>query len=421
MRIQPLLVWVDSSGRRNTMRFSCSAIGGLMGRKGLYRWLGPDERRLIAARLAEGASLRALAVQFGCSRVTIARVRDQALMLRVRAGHSRLRLSFEERERILVGVARGESDAEIARALGRHRSTIGREIKRTCEERWRYRPLAAERRRAQRAGRPKRGKLASHPGLLAAVEEGLSEGWSPEQISARLKREYPDDRGMRISHETIYRALYVQSRGELRRQLTKQLRTGRDRRRPRGQVRRGARIADMVSISERPPEVEDRAVPGHWEGDLLVGARNQSFVATLVERHTRYVMLAGLGRDRHTERVIAALRTQIQTLPSHLTRSLTWDQGNELAAHKTFSVQTGVDVYFADPHSPWQRGSNENTNGLLRQYLPKGTDLAAVSQLALDEIARKLNGRPRKTLDWMTPAEKMAELLAASPGPPSDA
>jgi IS30 family transposase len=342
-------------------------------------------------------------------------------MLRARAGHSRLRLSFEERERILVGVSRGESDAEIARAIGRHRSTVGREIKRTCEERWRYRPLAAERRRAARARRPKRGKLAIHQGLLAAVEEGLSEGWSPEQISARLKRVYPDDGGMRISHETIYRALYVQSRGELRRQLTKQLRTGRQRRKPQGQVRRGARIADMVSISERPPEVEDRAVPGHWEGDLLVGARNQSFVATLVERHTRYVMLAGLGRDRHTEHVIEALKAQIETLPSHLTRSLTWDQGNELAAHKTFSVQTGVDVYFADPHSPWQRGSNENTNGLLRQYLPKGSDLAAPSQLELDEIARKLNGRPRKTLDWMTPAEKMAELLAVAPGPPSDA
>jgi IS30 family transposase len=341
-------------------------------------------------------------------------------MLRVRAGHSRLRLSFEERERILVGVARGESDAEIARAIGRHRSTVGREIKRTCEERWRYRPLSAERRRAVRARRPKRGKLAANPGLLAAVEEGLSEGWSPEQISARLKREYPDDRGMRISHETIYRALYVQSRGELRRQLTRHLRTGRDRRRAQGQVRRGARIADMVSISERPPEVEDRAVPGHWEGDLLVGARNQSFVATLVERHTRYVMLAGLGADRHTVRVIEALRTQIQTLPSHLRRSLTWDQGNELAAHKTFTVQTGVDVYFADPHSPWQRGSNENTNGLLRQYLPKGSDLAAVSQPDLDEIARKLNGRPRKTLDWMTPAERMAELLAVAPGGPSD-
>lgn len=392
-----------------------------MGRKGLYRWLGLDERRLMAVRLAEGGSLRALAVQFGCSRQTVARVRDEALMLGVRAGQSRLRLSFEERERILVGVARGESDADIARVLGRHRSTIGREIKRTCEERWRYRPSAGERRRAQRARRPKRGKLASHPGLLAVVEEGLSEGWSPEQISARLKREYPDDGGMRISHETIYRALYVQSRGELRRQLTKQLRTGRQRRKPQGQVRRGARIADMVSISERPPEVEDRAVPGHWEGDLLVGARNQSFVATLVERHTRYVMLAGLGRDRRTERVIEALMTQILTLPSHLTRSLTWDQGNELAAHKTFSVQTGVDVYFADPHSPWQRGSNENTNGLLRQYLPKGSDLAATSQLELDEIARKLNGRPRKTLDWMTPAEKMAELLAVAPGPSSDA
>src|SRR5947209_11127167 len=201
-----------------------------MGRKGLYSWLRPDERRLIAARLTEGASLRAVAVQFGSSPQTVARIRDEALMLRARAGHSRLRLSFEERERILVGVARGESDAEIARAIGRHRSTVGREIKRTCEERWRYRPLAAERRRAQRARRPKRGKLASHPGLLAAVEEGLSEGWSPEQISARLKRVYPDDRGMRISHETIYRALYVQSRGELRRQLTKQLRTGRQRR-----------------------------------------------------------------------------------------------------------------------------------------------------------------------------------------------
>ena len=242
-----------------------------MGRKA-FRWLRPDERGLIAERLAEGASMGGLAAQFGCSRETIARIRDEALMLKRRAEHSRLRLTFEERERICVGVARGESDAVIARAIGRHRSTVGREIRRTCQERWRYRPLAAERRRSERARRPKAGKLASNPRLLVAVERGLSDCWSPEQVSARLKVEFPDDRGMRISHETIYRALYVQSRGELRRQLTKQLRTGRERRRPQGQVRRGARIADMVSISERPPEVEDRAVPGHWEGDLLVGA-----------------------------------------------------------------------------------------------------------------------------------------------------
>jgi transposase, IS30 family len=380
-----------------------------MGR--LYRWLGPGERRLIAARLASGGSLRGLAAEFGCHEVTIARIRDEAVMLGRRAGHSRLRLSFEDRERILVGVARGESDSEIARALGRHRSTIGREIKRTCGERWRYRPLAAERRRAQRARRPRPGKLASNPRLLAAVEQGLSDCWSPEQISARLKLAYPDDRGMRISHETIYRSLYVQARGELRRQLTRNLRTGRARRKPHGHVERRGHIPDMVPISKRPPEVEDRAVPGHWEGDLLVGPRNQSFVATLVERHTRYVMLARLGRERSTEHVIDALKTQIQTLPAHLVRTLTWDQGNELAAHKAFTVHTGISVYFCDPHSPWQRGSNENTNGLLRQYLRKGSDLAAVSQLELDQIARQLNRRPRKTLDWSTPAEKMNELL----------
>lgn len=387
-----------------------------MGREG-FRWLRPDERELIAAGLVEGASLLGLAARFGCSQATIARVRDEALMLQRRAGHSRLRLTFEERERICVGVARGESDSEIARAIGRHRSTVGREIRRTCEERWRYRPWAAERRRAERARRPKPGKLRSSPRLLATVERWLLECWSPEQISARLKREYPDDREMRISHETIYRALYVQSRGELRRQLSSQLRTGRAKRKTRGRVERRGRIPDMVSISERPPEIEDRAVPGHWEGDLLVGALNRSFVATLVERQTRYVMLARLGRDCRTAHVVEALRTQIQTLPSHLTRSLTWDRGHELFAHKTFTVKTGVDVYFCDPHSPWQRGTNENTNGLLRQYLPKGTDLAATSQTELDEIARELNGRPRKTLDWMTPSEKLAELLDTAPSP----
>jgi transposase, IS30 family len=387
----------------------------------LYSWVGPDDRGVIAARLGEGASLKGLAAQFGCSVRTVARIRDEAVLLGLRAGHSRLRLSFEERERILVGVVRGESDSEIARAIGRHRSTVGREIKRTCVRRWKYRPLAAERRRAVRALRPKPGKLAGNRRLLAAVEQGLLERWSPEQISARLKAEFPDDRGMRISHETIYRALYVQSRGELRRQLTGQLRTGRQKRKPQGRVEMRGRIPDMIPISQRPPEVEDRAVPGHWEGDLLVGARNQSFVATLVERHTRYVLLAYLGRDRSTEHVIEALKERIQTLPTHLVRSLTWDQGNELAAHKAFTVQTGVSVYFADPRSPWQRGSNENTNGLLRQYLPKGTDLAATSQPELDQIARQLNGRPRKTLEWMTPAEKMDQLLTNTPRPPVDA
>jgi IS30 family transposase len=319
-------------------------------------------------------------------------------------------LSFGERERISRGIAAGECDAEIARALGRHRSTVGREIRR-CGGRRYYRALRAERRAADRARRPKPGKLSSLPRLRAAVDAGLLACWSPEQISARLKLEYPDDPEMRISHETIYRSLYVQSRGELRRQLTAQLRTGRGTRRSRGRVERRGQIVDMIPISQRPAEVEDRAVPGHWEADLLLGAYGRSAVATLVERHTRYVMLARLGSDRTTEHVIEALKRRIQELPSHLALSLTCDQGREFASHKRFTVETGVDVYFCDPHSPWQRGSNENTNGLLRQYLPKRSDLAARSQVELDQIAAELNGRPRKTLDWRTPAEKMNELL----------
>jgi IS30 family transposase len=370
----------------------------------------PDEREWIAARLRAGARVRELALELGCSTRTVQRIGEQSALVWRRAAHSRRRLAFSERERISRGIAAGESDGEIARALGRHRSTVGREIRRGGGRRA-YRALAAERGAQRRARRPKPGKLSRSPRLLAAVEAGLWARWSPEQISARLRLEYPDDREMRISHETIYRSLFVQSRGELRRQLSAKLRTGRSKRHARGRRDDRGRIADMVPISERPPEVEDRAVPGHWEGDLLLGAGGRSAIATLVERQTRYVLLARLGSERTTEQVIAALKAQIQTLPRQLTRSLTWDQGKELAAHKAFTVQTGVKVYFCDPHSPWQRGSNENTNGLLRQYLPKGSDLAACSQIALDQIAAELNRRPRKTLAWRTPAEKMTELL----------
>ena len=381
-----------------------------MGR--LYRWVRPDERGRIAGRLAAGESVRGLAVEFGCSGRTVQRIAVEAALVRGWAGVSSRRLSFAERERISRGIAAGESDAEIARALGRHRSTVGREVRMACGgQRWRYRALAAERRARERARRPKRGKLSVSPRLLAAVEAGLERRWSPQQISARLRLDYPDDVRMRVSHETIYRSLYVQARGELRRQLSANLRSGRSTRRQRGRRDDRGRIAGMVPIAQRPPEVDDRAVPGHWEGDLLIGAGGRSAIATLVERQTRYVLLAGLGNQRTTERVIDALKARIQDLPAHLVRSLTWDQGRELAAHHAFTIDTGVQVYFCDPRSPWQRATSENTNGLLRQYLPKGSDLAARSQVALDQIAAELNGRPRKTLAWKTPAEKMNELL----------
>jgi len=381
-------------------------------RRGEQLFLSPGERAGAMARFRAGAVVGEVVAEFGVSRMTAWRIRQEAALARRRVDHSPHRLSFEERERILVGICRGESDSEIGRALGRHRSTVGREIRRCGKPRVDYRSLAGERVAQRLAARPKATKLSGCPRLVAAVERGLLEGWSPEQISARLKVAYPDDQEMRISHETIYQSLFVQSRGELRRQLTAQLRTGRTRRKPRGRgpSKRG-RIVDMVPISERPAEIEDRAVPGHWEGDLILGAHGRSAVATLVERQTRYVLLARLGNDRTTQHVIEALTEQIQTLPGHLARSLTWDRGKELAAHTQFTVATGVQVYFCDPHSPWQRGSNENTNGLLRQYLPKGTDLAALDQAALDQIAQQLNGRPRKTLAWMNPAEKMTELL----------
>ena len=240
----------------------------------------------------------------------------------------------------------------------------------------------------------------------------LDKRWSPQQISARLAVEFPDDLEMRVSHETIYQSLFVQSRGALRKELTACLRTGRARRRPHGRKDPGGYIKDMVVISDRPAEIEDRAVPGHWEGDLIVGKQGKSAIVTLVERQTRYVMLARIGDDKTSPHVCAAITEQIQVLPEHLVRSLTWDRGKELANHVQFSVDTGVQVYFCDPHSPWQRGSNENTNGLLRQYFPKGTDLDVHDQAHLDEVAFALNDRPRRTLGWMKPSERLAALVA---------
>lgn len=386
-------------------------MAGRSRRRGPYRWLTPPQRRAIERRLAEGRSIKQVVEEFGSSEMTVWRIRERVQLHRRRVDHSELRLCFEERERISRALAAGQSARTIACELGRAPSTITREIKR-CGGRRRYRALRAERRALAALARPKQGKLKCCPRLLRAVERGLERRFSPEQISARLKIDHPHDEEMRISHETIYQSLYVQSRGELRRQLQASLRSGRSRRKPRrGAAELRGKIPDMVSISERPPEVQDRAVPGHWEGDLLVGKAGRSFVATLVERQTRFVILARLGSERTSQHVTEVLADRIRWLPEHLALSLTWDQGNELSLHRSFSVKTGIDVYFCDPHSPWQRGSNENTNGLLRQYMPKGSDLSVLSQAQLDEIAAELNSRPRQTLGWATPGEKMRELL----------
>jgi IS30 family transposase len=369
------------------------------------------ERAGVLERVRAGQRLDGAAAAYGCSLRTVQRIYEQSLVKSRRIDQAELRLSFEEREQISRGVAAGDSAQAIARQLGRAASTITRELH-ASGGRERYRALRAHRRAIACTARPKPGKLAGSSRLRSEVEAGLLQRWSPQQISARLRTDHPDDLEMRISHETIYQSLYVQARGELRRELTGYLRTKRVHRRPRRDTppQRG-QIKDMVLISQRPAEIEDRAVPGHWEGDLILGAYGRSAIATLVERQTRYVMLARLGTDRTSEHVTAALKQRIQQLPEHLALSLTWDQGKELSAHAAFSIQTGIDIYFCDPHSPWQRGSNENTNGLLRQYLPKSTDLAAHSQLELDQIAAELNGRPRETLGWMKPAEKMNELL----------
>jgi IS30 family transposase len=362
-------------------------------------------------------SLPEVAREVGCSLTTATRVaagpgKREARQTPWDAGKTRL--SAKDREEIRAGLARGETFTVIAARLGRAISTISREVA-ANGGRGDYRGCAAHDRAYAQARRPKTAKLAGEGRLLDVVRAWLSRWWSPQQIAGRLRAEFPDDPMMAVSHETIYRSIYVQGRGELRRELARCLRSGRAQRRARQPAQHAGRIPGMVNISERPAEVADRAVPGHWEGDLIIGARNASAVGTLVERTTGYLHLLHLPAGHTAPEVDAAMRRSIQTLPHVPFRSITWDQGKEQAGHRAFTIDTGIQVYFADPHSPWQRGTNENTNGLLRQYLPKGTDLSHHSQADLDAIAASLNDRPRQRLQYMKPSERLAEILATTP------
>ncbi|MBM7515248.1 IS30 family transposase [Nocardioides nitrophenolicus] len=321
-------------------------------------------------------------------------------------------LSLDDRLAIADGLVNKHTLTAIAAGIGKNVSTVSREVARHRIEGI-YLPHQAHRDAAATRARPKPSKLVTNTRLRAEVEHGLERKLSPEQISNRLRLDHPDDESMRVSHETIYQALYFQARGGLKREVQTALRSGRTRRKPHRQPgQRTQRFVDpMVMISDRPAEVEDRAVPGHWEGDLIMGAGNQSAIGTLVERATRYTMLLHLPEGHNAEQVRDALVATIATLPAHLRGSLTWDQGCELARHKEIKTATDLQVYFCDPASPWQRGTNENTNGLLRQYFPKGTDLSVHGPEDLEHVAQELNGRPRKTLDWETPAERLHDLL----------
>jgi IS30 family transposase len=324
-------------------------------------------------------------------------------------------LSVQEREEIAVGLAAGDSQRAIAERLGRSPSTISREVLRNSRGRRQYRALAAQGQAQYRAARPKTAKLAGNGELRGLVQARLKQKWSPEQISVMLRREFGGRPEMQVSRETICQSIYVQGRGALRRELAACLRTGRALRKPRRKdgERRG-KIPGMVMISERPAEVQDRAVPGHWEGDLIAGAGNKSAIGTLVERSTRFVMLLHLPDGHGADAVAAQMTGVMAALPAQLRRSLTWDQGSEMTNHAQVAAATDLEVYFCDPHSPWQRGSNENTNGLLRQYFPKGTGLSGCSRGDLDAVAAELNARPRKTLGWKTPAQALDEVLAAA-------
>lgn len=374
--------------------------------------LSPAQRKLVRRLKAEGLSVaeivRHLHLATGRVEVYLGVVQRQ---LAPEWTPVRGRLRADEREWILIGLRRNESMSSIARRLGRAPSTITREVA-ANGGRHNYGAWRAHRRAREATRRPKAAKLC-RPVLAAQVSAWLEEWWSPVEISRRLRIAFPDDPMMHVSHETIYQSLFIQGRGELRRELARCLRSGRTHRRARsGPDKQRGKIANMVMISERPAEVADRAVPGHWEGDLIIGKNGRSAVGTLVERSTRFVMLLHLPDNHGAEVVQSAMRRAISTLPDVLVQSITWDQGAEMHRHANFTMATGIPIYFCDPHSPWQRGSNENTNGLLRQYMPKGTDLSLHSQEDLDRFAQSLNNRPRKTLGFMKPSERLAELLA---------
>src|SRR4051795_12950512 len=383
-----------------------------MARRHRLHTLTPDQQAAVWPLVRAGANWRKVATEIDrpLSTVMLYAWSTGGVQPRTRCRSAR-QLTLADREEISRGLAEGLSLRAIATVIGRPVSTVSREVARNGG-RQRYRAYAAEWAMWDRARRPKVCKLVATPRLRAIVEEKLADDWSPEQISRWLRRVFPDEPELQVSHETIYLSLFVLARGALRKELTSHLRSKR-------KIRRGKTVTDRrtgagqivgaVRISERPVEVEDRAVPGHWEGDMLLGS-GFTQIATLVERQSRFTMLIALP-SRATDDVVPAVARHVQTLPDQLRKTLTWDRGNEMAKHAQFTIDTGVQVYFCDPRSPWQRGTNENTNGLLRQYLPKGSDLTPHSQTALDAIAAELNGRPRKTLGWATPAEKMEALL----------
>jgi IS30 family transposase len=374
-----------------------------------------EQKSQMWDRWQKGESLHSIARLFDRGHSSISRILSATGGIRPpKRTRSSLALSLSEREDISRGIAAALTIRAIAAQLSRSPSTVCREINRNGGY-YHYRATHAEQAAWDRALRPKLCKLAGNKPLTRIIVKKLQLQWSPQQVAGWLKREYSGNEEYYVSHETIYKSLFIQSRGVLKKELLKTLRSKRIMRRSRNSSlkKQGLRgITNAVSISERPASVEDRAVPGHWEGDLIAGSNN-SFIATLVERHSRYVMLAKV-KDKDTESVVSALIKQSKKLPSELYKSLTWDRGTEMAGHRRFTLATDIDVYFCDPHSPWQRGSNENTNRLLRQYFPKGTDLALHSQAKLNAVARRLNERPRKTLEYETPAERFNACVAST-------